>query len=160
MWRRLHSSQGGNVWSRLEQKSKSSYQYIDHDNSILVLFQQTREGVPPKAPPSSPSGTKIRRIGQVRSQSILAPIRTVYIFKIQHRYSNPLFVCLLSLKAHCHSGSVINTITTLTIVTKHHQVHKGAGTSETPGQTKEELSANDTSRHPKVPKIGPNHGCQ
>ena len=37
---------------------------------------------------------------------------------------------------------------------------KGAGTSETPGQTKEELSANDTSRHPKVLKIGPNHGCQ
>ena len=37
---------------------------------------------------------------------------------------------------------------------------KGAGTSDTPGQTKEELSANDTSRHPKVPKIGPSHRCQ
>ena len=37
---------------------------------------------------------------------------------------------------------------------------KGAGTSDTPSQTKEELPANDTSRHPKVPKIGPNHGCQ
>ena len=37
---------------------------------------------------------------------------------------------------------------------------KGAGTSDTPSQTKEELSANDTSRHPKVLKIRPNHGCQ
>ena len=37
---------------------------------------------------------------------------------------------------------------------------KGAGTSDTPSQTKEELSGNDTSRHPKVLKIGPNHGCQ
>ena len=39
-------------------------------------------------------------------------------------------------------------------------VFKGAGTSDTPSQTKEELSGNDTSRHPKVLKIGPNHGCQ
>ena len=37
---------------------------------------------------------------------------------------------------------------------------KGAGTSEASGQTKEKLWVNDTSRHPKVLKIGPNHGCQ
>ena len=37
---------------------------------------------------------------------------------------------------------------------------KGAGTSDTPGQTiRRELSANDTFRHLKV-KIGSNHGCQ
>ena len=41
--------------------------------------------------------------------------------------------------------------------------YKGAGASEAPGQTKEEFSANDTSRHPKVGvwkvlKIGPQHG--
>ena len=35
---------------------------------------------------------------------------------------------------------------------------KGAGASEAPGQTKEEFSANDTSRDPKVLKIGPQHG--
>ena len=35
---------------------------------------------------------------------------------------------------------------------------KGAGASEAPGQTKEEFSANDTSRHPKLLKIGPQYG--
>ena len=35
---------------------------------------------------------------------------------------------------------------------------KGAGASEAPGQTKEEFSINDTSRDPKVLKIGPQHG--
>ena len=35
---------------------------------------------------------------------------------------------------------------------------KGAGASEAPGQTKEEFSANDTSRHPKLFKIGPQYG--
>ena len=34
---------------------------------------------------------------------------------------------------------------------------KGAGASEAPGQTKEEFSANDTSR-PKVFKTGPQYG--
>ena len=37
---------------------------------------------------------------------------------------------------------------------------KGAGASEAGGQTKRDLSANDTSRHPKLLKIGPNHQCQ
>ena len=36
--------------------------------------------------------------------------------------------------------------------------NKGAGASEAPGQTKEEFSINDTSRDPKVLKIGPQHG--
>ena len=40
----------------------------------------------------------------------------------------------------------------------HSSFHKGAGASEAPGQTKEEFSANDTSRDPKVLKIGPQHG--
>ena len=35
---------------------------------------------------------------------------------------------------------------------------KGAGASEAPGQTKEEFSINDTSKDPKVLKIGPQHG--
>ena len=35
---------------------------------------------------------------------------------------------------------------------------KGAGASEAPGQTKEEFSINDTSRHPKLLKIGPQYG--
>ena len=35
---------------------------------------------------------------------------------------------------------------------------KGAGASEAPSQTKEEFSINDTSRDPKVLKIGPQHG--
>ena len=39
-------------------------------------------------------------------------------------------------------------------------VIKGAGAFEAGSQTKEEFSANDTSRHPKLFKIGPNHGCQ
>ena len=39
-----------------------------------------------------------------------------------------------------------------------HASPKGAGASEAPGQTKEEFSANDTSRDPKVLKIGPQHG--
>ena len=38
--------------------------------------------------------------------------------------------------------------------------HKGAGAFEAPSQTMDELSAVDTSRHPKVLKTGPNHGCQ
>ena len=37
---------------------------------------------------------------------------------------------------------------------------KGAGAFEAGSQTKEEFSAVDTSRHPKLFKIGPNHGCQ
>ena len=37
---------------------------------------------------------------------------------------------------------------------------KEAGAFEAPSQTKEELCANDTSRHPKVFKLGPEHGCQ
>ena len=37
---------------------------------------------------------------------------------------------------------------------------KGAGASEAPGETKEEFSINDTSRDPKVLKIGPQHGWQ
>ena len=37
---------------------------------------------------------------------------------------------------------------------------KEAGAFEAPGQTKEELCANDTSRHPKVFKLGTEHGCQ
>ena len=37
---------------------------------------------------------------------------------------------------------------------------KGAGAFEVGGQTKEEFSINDTSRHPKLFKIGQNHGCQ
>ena len=41
-----------------------------------------------------------------------------------------------------------------------HQCKKGAGTSEASGQTKEKLWVNDTSRHPKVLKGGPNYGCQ
>ena len=36
--------------------------------------------------------------------------------------------------------------------------HKGAGASEAPSQTKEEFSINDTSRHPKLLKIGPQYG--
>ena len=35
---------------------------------------------------------------------------------------------------------------------------KGAGASEAPSQTKEEFSINDTSRHPKLLKIGPQYG--
>ena len=43
----------------------------------------------------------------------------------------------------------------------HLGICKGAGTSDTQiTQIKEDLSANDTSRHPKVLKIGQNHGCQ
>ena len=38
------------------------------------------------------------------------------------------------------------------------EIPKGAGASEAPGQTKEEFSTNDTSRDPKVLKIGPQHG--
>ena len=38
--------------------------------------------------------------------------------------------------------------------------NKEAGAFEAPGQTKEELCANDTSRHPKVFKLGAEHGCQ
>ena len=37
---------------------------------------------------------------------------------------------------------------------------KGAGAFEAGSQTKEEFSINDTSRHPKLFKIRPNHGCQ
>ena len=37
---------------------------------------------------------------------------------------------------------------------------KEAAASEAAGQTKEEFSGNDTSRHPKVLKVGLNHGCQ
>ena len=44
------------------------------------------------------------------------------------------------------------------IVIKRFQIPKGAGASEAPGQTKEEFSINDTSRDPKVLKIGPQHG--
>ena len=43
-------------------------------------------------------------------------------------------------------------------VTIFSNIVKGAGASEAPGQTKEEFSANDTSRDPKVLKIGPQHG--
>ena len=37
-------------------------------------------------------------------------------------------------------------------------LQKGAGASEAPSQTKEEFSINDTSRHPKLLKIGPQYG--
>ena len=37
---------------------------------------------------------------------------------------------------------------------------KEAGAFEAPRQTKEELCANDTSRHPKVFKLGPKLGYQ
>ena len=37
---------------------------------------------------------------------------------------------------------------------------KEAAASEAAGQTKEEFSGNDTSRHPKVLKVGPKLGCQ
>ena len=37
---------------------------------------------------------------------------------------------------------------------------KEAGAFEAPRQSKEELCANDTSRHPKVFKLGQEHGCQ
>ena len=40
------------------------------------------------------------------------------------------------------------------------QVIKGAGYSDNLRKTTEELSGMGTSRHPKVPKSGPNHGCQ
>ena len=39
-------------------------------------------------------------------------------------------------------------------------VQKEAAASEAAGQTKEEFSGNDTSRHPKVLKVGPKLGCQ
>ena len=51
-------------------------------------------------------------------------------------------------------------LTTLLGVMEDPQTDKGAGASETPGQTKEEFSANDTSRHPKLLKIGPKHEYQ
>ena len=37
---------------------------------------------------------------------------------------------------------------------------KGAGYSDSLRKTTEELSGMGTSRHPKVPQSGPNHGCQ
>ena len=37
---------------------------------------------------------------------------------------------------------------------------KEAAAFEAPGQTKEEFSGNDTSRHPKVFKLGPKLGYQ
>ena len=37
---------------------------------------------------------------------------------------------------------------------------KEAAASEAAGQTKEEFSGNDASRHPKVLKVGPKLGCQ
>ena len=40
------------------------------------------------------------------------------------------------------------------------KILKEAGAFEAPGQTKEELWANGTSRHPKVFKLGAEHGCQ
>ena len=40
------------------------------------------------------------------------------------------------------------------------KIYKEAGAFEAPRQTKEELCANDSSRHPKVFKLGPEHGCQ
>ena len=47
-------------------------------------------------------------------------------------------------------------------LTYYYELHsfKEAGAFEAPGQTKEELCANDTSRHPKVFKLGAEHGCQ
>ena len=45
-------------------------------------------------------------------------------------------------------------------VRKKWGIDKGAGAFEAGGQTKEEFSINDISRHPKLFKIGPNHGCQ
>ena len=45
-----------------------------------------------------------------------------------------------------------------TLADQTFNISKGAGASEAPGQTKEEFSANDTSRDPKVLKIGPQHG--
>ena len=39
-------------------------------------------------------------------------------------------------------------------------VFKEAAASEAAGQTKEEFSGNDTSRHPKVFKLGPKLGYQ
>ena len=53
------------------------------------------------------------------------------------------------------AASIMTTsgLTTLTF-------YKGAGAFEAPSQTMDELSAIDTSRHPKVLKTGPNHGCQ
>ena len=44
------------------------------------------------------------------------------------------------------------------LLSKFQIFYKGAGASEAPGQTKEEFSINDTSRDPKVLKIGPQHG--
>ena len=38
--------------------------------------------------------------------------------------------------------------------------YKEAAASEAAGQTKEEFSGNDTSRHPKVLKLGPKLGYQ
>ena len=37
---------------------------------------------------------------------------------------------------------------------------KGAGSFHDIRKTMKDLSANDTSRYPKVVKIAPNHGCQ
>ena len=53
----------------------------------------------------------------------------------------------------------------LSTVDQHVVLHvlsssKEAGAFEAPRQTKEELCANDTSRHPKAFKLGPEHGCQ
>ena len=43
---------------------------------------------------------------------------------------------------------------------KEISVLKGAGSFHDIRKTMKELSANDTSRYPKVVKIAPNHGCQ
>ena len=67
-------------------------------------------------------------------------------------------------KVHCFSFIVVFLSASLftrfqtKIDAKDNQ--KGAGYSDSLRKTTEELSAMGTSRHPKVPKSGPNHGCQ
>ena len=62
---------------------------------------------------------------------------------------------------HCHSD-LIPTLFVRSAKTKFAFANgrKEAAAFEAPGQTKEEFSGNDTSRHPKVFKLGPKLGYQ
>ena len=46
------------------------------------------------------------------------------------------------------------------IVNNRSHIAKGAGSFHDIRKSMKKLCANDTSRYPKVLKIGPNHGCQ
>ena len=47
-----------------------------------------------------------------------------------------------------------------TVMWAEYMLDKGAGSFHDIRKSMKKLCANDTSRYPKVLKIGPNHGCQ